>query len=206
MRERVGYSNFIDKYGKVIFPISFVLLFVGFISPLTINNWFIKMGLISNVMEYSFFSYIPAIVTAPIYYLKTNYSEMQSYYDSFDEYMKDMLPSFSLSVALSILAIAIICCTIAFFVLYFAKHKTNKGLLIAIPSLYIVMTIVLCASTKGIPFVGFYTTLIFLILAILYCANAQLIPKPHQHKPTKFERIAELEKQVAELTKEKDTH
>lgn len=206
MRERIGYSNFVDKYGKVIFPIYFVLLFVGFISPLTINNWFIKMGLISNVMEYSFFSYIPAIVTAPIYYLKTNHSEMQSYYDSFDEYMKDMLPSFSLSVALSILAIVIICCTIAFFVLYFAKHKTNKGLLIAIPTLYIVMTIVLCAVTKGIPFVGFYTTLIFLILAILYCTNAQLLPKPHQHKPTKSERIAELEKQVAELTKEKDTH
>ena len=199
MRERIGYSNFVDKYGKVIFPISFVLLFAGFISPLTINNWFIKMGLISNVMEYSFFSYIPAIVTAPIYYLKTNYSEMQSYYGSFDEYMKDMLPSFSLSIA-------IICCTIAFFVLYFAKHKTNKGLLIAIPSLYIVMTIVLCAVTKGIPFVGFYTTLIFLIFAILYCANAQLLPKPRQHKLTKSERIAELEKQVAELTKEKDTH
>lgn len=206
MRERIGYSNFVDKYGKVIFPISFVLLFVGFILPLTINNWFIKNGLISNVMEYSFFSYIPATVTAPIYYLKTNYSEMQSYYDSFDEYMKDILPSFSLYVALSILAIAIICCTIAFFVLYFAKHKTNKGLLIAIPSLYIVMTIVLCAVTKGIPFVGFYTTLIFLILAILYCANAQLIPKPRRHKPTKSERIAELERQVAELTKEKDTH
>ena len=131
---------------------------------------------------------------------------MQSYYGSFDEYMKDMLPSFSLSVALSIFAIVIICCTIAFLVLYFAKHKTDKGLLIATPSLYIVMTIVLCASTKGIPFVGFYTTLIFLILAILYCANAQLIPKLRQHKPTKSERIAELENQVAELTKEKDTH
>ena len=131
---------------------------------------------------------------------------MYKFYDTYQDYVNAQLPSTIFAYVLSLIALSILCCTIAFFVLYFAKHKTNKGLLIAIPSLYIIMTIVLCAVTKGIPFVGFYTTLIFLILAILYCANAQLLPKSSQHKLTKDERIAELERQVAELTKEKDTH
>lgn len=61
--------------------------------------------------------------------------------------------------------------------------------------------------------------LVFDILVVLYitfllfCALVSKISqkerKPHpprQHKPTKSERIAELERQVAELTKEKDTH
>lgn len=113
-----------------------------------------------------------------------------------------MLPSTIFSCILSIIAIAVLCCTIAFFVLYFAKHKTNKGLLVAIPSLYLLMAIVFCIVGEAMPFVGFYTTLVFLILAIMYCAKAQLLPKPHN--PTKDERIAELERQVAELMKNKN--
>lgn len=207
MRERIGYSNFINKYGRIIFPVFFGCLLIFFSSPITYDNWFVKMGLIPNVMQYSFYCFIPQIVTAPIYYLKTNYEEMSSYYSSFQVYLEDVLPSFALSIAMSIFAITIICCIIAFLVLYFAKHKANKGLIISIPSLYLVMTIVFCIATKGTPFVGFYLTLVFLILAIMYCANAQLLPKPRtprEHKPTKDERIAELERQVAELKKDKD--
>lgn len=199
MRERIGYSNFVDKYGKIVFPFLILFLYLGFVSPMVFFNGFAR-----DSMLYCFYVFIPNVITIPL-----NLQNLWKAYapdKSYNEFLSIYRQYIGTYIALSIFAIVIICCTIAFLVLYFAKHKTNKGLLVSIPSLYIVMTIILCASTKGIPFVGFYTTLIFLILAILYCANAPLLPKPRQHKPTKSERIAELEKQVAELTKEKDTH
>ncbi len=203
MRERIGYSSFIDKYGKIVFPTMFLFLLVGFISPLCWNQVIVRFGM---AMRYTFYVSLVGIITVPLFF-KQHYIEfLYKYYDSYQEYVNAQLPSAIFACALSLIAISILCCTIAFFVLYFAKHKTNKGLLIAVPSLYLVMVVICCIAYKAIPFVGFYTTLIFLILAILYCANAQLIPKPRQHKPTKSERIAELERQVAELTKEKDTH
>ena len=199
MRERIGYSNFVDKYGKIVFPFLILFLYLGFVSPMVFFNGFAR-----DSMLYCFYVFIPNVITIPL-----NLQNLWKAYapdKSYNEFLSIYRQYIGTYIALSILAIAIICCTIAFFVLYFAKHKTNKGLLIAIPSLYLVMVVMCCIAYEAMPFVGFYTTLIFLILAILYCANAQLIPKLRQHKPTKSERIAELEKQVAELTKEKDTH
>lgn len=53
--------------------------------------------------------------------------------------------------------------------------------------------------------------LLSLCVAIWYAVKHKLfhrmklvICRPREHKPTKSERIAELERQVAELTKEKD--
>lgn len=205
MRERIGYSNFVDKYGKVIFPISFVLLFAGFISPLVWDKSLFRFGL-DITMQYTYFFKLIGIITIPAFFKKNYFTFMYKFYDTYQDYVNAQLPSTIFAYVLSLIALSILCCTIVFLVLYFAKHKTNKGLLIAIPSLYLVMVVMCCIAYEAMPFVGFYTTLIFLILAILYCANAQLLPKPRQHKSTKSERIAELEKQVAELTKGKDTH
>lgn len=203
MRERIGYSNFVDKYGKVIFPISFVLLFAGFISPFFWDKSLFRLGII---MQCSFYYTLIGIITIPAFFKQKYFTFMYKFYDSYQDYVNAQLPSAIFNCVLSLIAITVLCCGIAFLVLLFAKHRTNKGLLIATPALYLLIDIIDCAIYEAMPFVGFYTTLIFLILAILYCANAQLLPKPRQHKPTKSERIAELEKQVAELTKEKDTH
>lgn len=211
--QRIGYSNFINKNGKIVFPLSFLFLFIGFISPLFYDRTIFHTTKIA--MSYCYYMFLPAIITSPIairntynyYYESSYYVSFKHQYPTYQDYFEAMLPSVIFSCILSIIALTILCCTIAFLVLYFAKHKTNKGLLIAIPSLYLLMVIIICAGGQVIPFVGFYTTLIFLILAIMYCANAQLLPKPRkprEHKPTKDERIAELERQVAELMKNKD--
>jgi len=203
MRERIGYSNFVDKYGKIIFPMMFLFLFLGFISPLAYQKFMFHSAKLA--LSYCYYVFLPAIITSTALF-KSNYKYYERYYSSYQEYVNAQLTSTILIGVLSIIAIVILCCAIAFLINYFVKHKANKVLLITTPSLYLIMVVIACIESKSIPFVGFDTTLIFLIFAILYCANAQLLPKPRQHKLTKSERIAELEKQVAELTKEKDTH
>lgn len=57
-----------------------------------------------------------------------------------------------------------------------------------------------------------FATIIFSLFLFMSAISIKIPQKereprpPRQHKPTKSERIAELERQVAELTKEKDTH
>jgi len=205
--QRIGYSKFIDKNGKIVFPLAFLFLFLGFISPFVYDRTLFRTS--KMAMSYCYYTLLPAIITSPMSLRKNIYLKgldnpyFKLSYPTYQEYCDAMLPSTIFFCILSIIAIAVLCCTIAFFVLYFAKHKTNKGLLVAIPSLYLLMAIAFCIVGEAIPFVGFYTTLVFLILAIMYCAKAQFLPKPH--KPTKDERIAELERQVAELMKTKDT-
>lgn len=206
--QHIGYSNFINKNGKIVFPLSFLFLFIGFIAPLFYDRTIFHTA--KMAMSCSYYIFLPSIITSPIslrenvYLNRLDIPYFKLQYPTYQDYFEAMLPSVIFSCILSIIALTILCCAIAFLVLYFAKHKTNKGLLIAIPSLYLLMVVTICAVGRVIPFAGFYTTLIFLILAIMYCTNAQLLPKPRtprEHKPTKDERIAELERQVAELIK-----
>jgi len=203
--QRIGYSNFIDKNGKIVFPLAFLFLFLGFISPFVYDRTLFITG--RTAMSYCYYMRLPSIITIPLFLKRNYYIYYYRLFPTYQEYYDAMLPSTIFFCILSIIAITILCCTIAFFVLYFAKYKTNKGLLVAIPSLYLLMVIACCIFGEAMPFVGFYTTLIFWVLAIIYCANAQLLPKPRktrEHKPTKSERIAELERQVAELMKNKN--
>ena len=208
MRERIGYSNFVDKYGKVIFPILICVLYATFPFPLI---WGINENIFANLQHAFSFSFLKGSYNSPLYrylQLKKSYdSTMYQFYPTFEEFLHTQVSYLIFCSFVFVLFYVCAICTVVFFIKLYRKNIIDKGLLITIPSAYLVCNLIsICIFRPTMPFVGFYTTLIFLILAILYCANAQLIPKPRQHKPTKSERIAELENQVAELTKEKDIH
>ena len=121
-------------------------------------------------------------------------------------------------------------CTIVFFIIavgfsvalafFSRKHPLMCCLNIVSSSFFWVWTLAVTDGTLFHPFTftvtfpnaAFYISLIlsafFLAVFIAYAvkwmkARLASIP-PREHKPTKSERIAELERQVAELTKEKD--
>ena len=61
MRERIGYSSFVDKYGKAIFPFLILFLYLGFVSPMVFFNGFAR-----DSMHYCFYVFIPNVITIPL--------------------------------------------------------------------------------------------------------------------------------------------
>lgn len=165
------YQSFITKKGNIIFPIFFITLYLLFI-----------------IQPFYFVASTEAQTETAVFYFKNT---LGYFYTSITSYM-GIFP-----------ILAIVVCII-FFVVYIKSKKIIKPLLFIVPLCYLLQVSIVCIlaiSDKAItyiPFVAFYLVLLLFILAVLYCLRP--IKKTQiTHKPTKAERIAELEKQVADL-------
>lgn len=126
--------------------------------------------------------------------------------NTYREYFKQYASNYTILSIGSLIFCFIIISLIVVLVQHFNHKKICKPLLYLPLALYIVYVIIYCAIGGSVPFVGFYLAIILEVLVILYCAGFQRFPsrKPREHNPTDKERIAELERQVAELQKDKD--
>ena len=154
------YQNFIDKHGKIVFPLYFLCLFLLFIVPpiCGINGW-------QRVDLTGFYIYLgtPAV-------LQNIYTSV-GIWDSYADFAVDFHNTIvSMYVGFAFAWVAIIC-VIVFLFVYFTKNKPIKPLLVAVPVFYIILTIIDIVSWSAIPFIVFYLMFIVLILAILYCVK-----------------------------------
>ncbi len=208
----IKYQKFIDRNGKIVFPLYFFILLALFIilPVYCIPDEKIVIGSqIADMYNKSNFAYFYRAIASPITYY-TNYK----YLVGTNTYFAEEYPTFSdyfsadiflFYVVSSILSIATVVCIIIFLCYYFQQKNNIKPFLFIVPLLYLIQTTVLLIVSSAdrraytyIPFVPYYLIFIAFILALLYCIK----PKKHEHKPhklTKSERIAELEKQVADL-------
>lgn len=209
---RLGYSEFIDEH-KTKAVLTFVVsILIIFIAPLTYNR--IIFNIPNLAMKQTFYMASVSIFIAPktlkqFYYqiLESNPSSVPA---TFEEYARLNIPYFIENTLQFIIFWFAIISLIIVLVQHFKHKKVNKPLIYLPLMFYIIYILVdvIISTTKSIieiPFVGFYLAIILEVLVILYCAGFQHFPahKPREHKPTDKERIAELERQVAEL-KEKD--
>lgn len=204
---KLGYTDFINKH-KTKFIIGFVTavllvflfpkqLYLEHTSPLIMKDCFFAIGIY--------------IILFPLN-LKSAYQNnefIRDIYPSFDEYFKSVANYYIVYVFGFLIFLFAIVSLIAILIQHFKYKKLSKPLLYLPLALYL-LYVIIEISTNGIyslPFIGFYLAIILEILIILYCANYQRPhkPKPQQaksRKPSDKERIAELERQVAELREE----
>lgn len=206
---KLGYADFINKHKTKAIILFALAILVLYIFPIFYNEKIFNHSL-TYAMRYSFYIYSVSIVSLPIGMKKSYIYELNQHYidssTSFGEYFKSYIPYYVVEIIGSLIFWFTIISLIIVLVQHFKHKKICKPLLYLPLPLYIVYTIVLCAILGVAPFVGFYLAIILEVLVILYCAGFQRFPsrKPREHKPTDKERIAELERQVAELQKEKD--
>lgn len=202
---KLGYSEFIDKHNTkvlLIFVLGVLLLFISPIlySPDTFRYPKLAMGS-------SFYCVSVAIIRMPLFAQQVYNKYDHEMYNSFSDYFRQEYNLFyPLGAVGSLIFWFTIVSIIILLVQHFKHKKITKPLLYLPCALYIIYVIIYCAISGVAPFVGFYLAIILEALVILYCAGFQRFPsrKPREHKPTDKERIAELERQVAELQKDKD--
>lgn len=149
------YSNFINKYGKIIFPCYFALYFLALLIP--------YIDLSAYPVQNSYFPVYRIFVTAKIYTEAINNNVIPVTY----VYSLLIISSIFLAISFAIIAI--------FLLLFFIKKKTCKTLLL-LPFILTIISISLALfEYKIAPFIGFYFMIILLIPVILYC-----IPQSHK--------------------------
>lgn len=213
---KLGYTDFINKHlGKflIAFVISILLIFIF---PTTYNLIYFSSPI--SAMRTSFYMASVSIILTPIglkqFYYNLLEIDPNSVPNTFAEYAKSCSSTFVGSAIQTIIFWFTIISLIIVLVQHFKHQKITKPLLylpLAFYICYVLINVIINSSSSlkslaSVPFVGFYLAIILEVLVILYCAGFQRFPsrKPREHKPTNKERIAELERQVAELQKEKD--
>lgn len=208
-----GYTDFINKYKTLFFSI-----FVGyFVVCVFIPLFYIDLSNAAiNWGDGTIFSFSPLMLCVrgfqSLSICKTHYNEIQNYVDkSFSEYYSSTIKYYTDGI-LAILFAILILAMLIYLVIRFFKTKSISHLIIVPYCLAIISDIailiadsVLNPEPTFIP-IHLIITLLFSVPVFLYCFKSQRLPsrKPREHKPTDKERIAELERQVAELKKEKD--
>lgn len=158
------YSNFINKYGKIIFPCYFVLYFLVLLMP--------YIDLSAYPMNNNYFPAYRIFSTAKIYTEAISNNIIPS------TYVYSFLIISSILLALSFAVIAV------FLIIFFAKKKTIKLLLILPIVLTLISIILALFEYKVAPSAGFYFMFILLIPSILYC-----LPHKQKAQPPKDEQI-----------------
>ena len=156
----VRYQNFIDKHGKIVFPIYFLCLFLLFIVPpiCGVNGW-------QRIDFTGFYLYLGAPAV-----LQNIYTSV-GLWDSYAEFAVDFHSTIvSMYIGFAFAWLAVICVAV-FLIVYYAKKKPIKPLLVAVPTIYIILTIIDSVSMSAMPFVVFYLMFVVLVFAILYCVK-----------------------------------
>lgn len=210
---KLGYTDFINKHKTLFFSIFVCYIVVCFFIPLfyiDLSGFSIHWG------DGTLFSFSPLMLCIngfqSLSICKAHYNEIQNYIDkSFAEYYSSSIKYYTDGI-LSILFTILILTMLIYLVIRFIKSKSISRLMFVPYCLTIISDIailiadsILSPEPTFIP-IHLIITLIFSIPVFLYCFKFQRFPsrKPREHKPTDKERIAELERQVAELQKEKD--
>lgn len=208
---RLGYTYFINKHKTLFFSIFVSYFVVCFFIPLfyiDLTNASINWG------DGTLFSYTPLMLCIrgfqSLSICKNHYNEIQHFSDkSFGEYYASVIKYYTDGI-LSILFTILIFAILIWLVIRFFKTKSISRLMFIPYCLTIISDIailiadsVLNPEPTFVP-LNLIITLLFSIPVFLYCLNFQRFGKPREHKPSDKERIAELERQVAELQKEKD--
>jgi len=214
--QKLGFTDFINKHlSKFLIAFAICILLI-FISPKTYNLIYFSSPV--SAMRTSFYMASVSIILTPIglkqFYYHLLEIDPSSVPNTFNEYAKSCSSTFVVSAIQTIIFWFTIISLIIVLIQHFKHKKITKPLLYLPLAFYICYVLVeaIANSSSGlksltsIPFVGFYLAIIVEVLVILYCAGFQRFrkPEPRPHKPTDKERIAELERQVAELQKEKD--
>ena len=215
---RLGYTDFINKHKTKAIIVFVVSILIIFIFPTAYN----RMTFYNSIspMGASFYLASVSVITTPIglkqFYYHLLEIDPSSVPNTFGEYAKSCTSTFVVSAIQTIIFWFTIISLIIVLVQHFKRNKITKPLLylpMAFYICYVIVEVIINSSSSlnslaSVPFVGFYLAIILEVLVILYCAGFQHFHKlqrqPREHKPTDKERIAELERQVAELQKEKD--
>lgn len=209
---RLGYSEFIDKHRiKFLICLCIIVLVILF-SPIIYdaNRFDNPVTVMGCSIYHDSITPISLIVNIDKSY-QSNKDVMNSL--SYEEFIKHIfLPYYILHLFGSLIFWFTIISLIVVLVQHFKHKKLCKPLLYLPLAFYLIYVIPYVVSTKIPPFIGFYLAIIFEVLIILYCAGFQrlnLFPKRKTREPkprrlTDKERIAELERQVAELQENKD--
>lgn len=189
--QKTGFSDFINKHGKIIFPMFCISMLLIFVLP---------MFWLKDSIGFTYFTFYYFAATFITIFTGLKYSyDFETMHgmhlnESFGQYLQNNAGDIALHIFWSLLFWATIVCMIVLLVKYFKKHTVSKPCLIIIPIPYIIAVLIYCIA-ELIPFIGFFLALILEVLAIMYCANFQHFPT---HR-TKAQRIADLERQIAEL-------
>lgn len=194
----LGYSSFINKYKKIIIPIILGLLIVTLAVPICVYQT-------NYITGYSdTFSFLDSVISTfrindnleDIYHQFIQASSNSLTYAEF--YASEIIYCIPTIISCIIVFIAIIC-WISFALVFYIKKSVVKSLLFVPTILLFIYSIVLDIILKGIP-VAVFIWLIEAVLIGLYVFNFQhLSIRKISHKPTKAERITELEKRIEEL-------
>ena len=198
---RLGYTDFINKHKTKAIIVLLISILIIFLFPVGYNK--VLFNNPSSAMSISPFALSCVIVYYP-FLIKQRYLSLQNPSWTFNEYFKECLPGYIIESIWSLIFWFTIISLIIVLVQHFKHKKICKPLLYLPLAFYIIYVIIFCIIGGGIPFVGFYLAIILEVLIVLYCASSQRFRKSHPHKPTNKERIAELERQIAELQKGKD--
>lgn len=201
--EKLGYTDFINKHKTQSLVIVATSVIIIFLFPISYyKNVF---DIPSSAMMISPFALSCVIVYYP-FLIKQQYLQLQNPSRTFNEFFKECLSGYIIESVWSLIFWFTIISLIIVLVQHFKRKKLSKPLLYLPLSFYIVYEIIFCIILGGIPFVGFYLAIILEVLIIMYCVGSQSRNKitPRKHNPTDKERIAELERQVAELQKGRD--
>ena len=155
------YQSFITKNGKIIFPLYFLCLYIAFISPIVcgFDGW---QRL--NMTGFYLFLGAPSIIWSM-------YTQI-GLWDSYAQFAQDFhntIVEFGFGFAFAWLTVI---CTAVFLIVFYAKKKTLKPLLVVVPFLYTIISLIEIISLKAAPFIAFYIAIIALIFAIIYCVKS----------------------------------
>lgn len=214
---KLGYTDFINKHKTLFLSLFLGYIVIFFLVPIIYLD---LTDLTYNNRSANIFDLSPIMLCVRGF---TSYSKLKNFYynsfgpyNTFEEYYADTIKIYMDGVMTIIFAILIIASTI-FIVVRYIKTKSISRL-IFIPYCIILISNIVCiiCATHGIlrysmhdnkeqliP-VNLIISLLVSIPVFLYCFKFQRFSKPREHKLTDKERIAELERQVAELQKERD--
>lgn len=186
MRFMLGYKNFWDKYRRIILLIYAALSLSLFFIPYT----FAKVQ--SEFISSSFYSFF---VSSIRFLTQHEWNAINKWY-------------FSVFAILNTLSI-IIACAGCLITALSKKYSPWKVMFFLLPMLAVQIYNVIKTNSmlyndiKYTFHIGFYLLLLMIILPILYLISTKLnydnLPPPKPRKPTKAERIAQLEAEVDRL-------
>ncbi len=207
---KLGYTDFINKHKTLFFSLFIAFFLMYFVIPIV----FIDLSKYDNlsVRDDTLFTFAPIYLCIRCFnttkMISSRYDELSPFIDrSYKEFYATTLKNYADGIIGMIFAILILA-SIIYLIIRYIKTKSISRLvfipycLAILSNIAIIITYVVLELTISFIPLNLIITLILSVPVILYCLKFQRFNK--QHKPTDKERIAELERQVAELQKGKD--
>ena len=211
---KLGYSEFIDKHKTLFLSLFLGYIVIYFLVPIIYLD---TTGYTYDNRPFTIFNLSPIMLCVRgLTSYSTLYYNAVGPYTSFEKYYATTIKYYFDGIMTTIFSILIIASVLFIFIRYLKRKSITH--LIFIPFCIMIISNIICIicavhgilryailddNIQLIP-INLIVSILFSIPVFLYCFKFQRFGKPRPHKPTDKERIAELERQVAELQKERE--